>query len=94
MGLTLLHTTSLCAVVPVLPVFLPLPLPVCPPVPAAYLVLRGIKTLALRVERQSANAAALAVALEQHPLVRAAVGSSYIGQGGAAFHAVAVTAAG
>jgi cystathionine beta-lyase/cystathionine gamma-synthase len=32
---------------------------------------RGIKTLALRVERQNANAAMLAAALEQHPQVRA-----------------------
>lgn len=35
----------------------------------AFLLLRGIKTLALRVERQSATAAALAAALEQHPSV-------------------------
>lgn len=38
---------------------------------AAYLVLRGIKTLALRVERQNATALALARALEAHPRVRA-----------------------
>lgn len=37
---------------------------------AAFLLLRGLKTLALRVERQSANAAALAAALERHPLVK------------------------
>jgi hypothetical protein len=36
---------------------------------AAFLLQRGIKTLALRVERQSANALALAAALEKHPLV-------------------------
>ncbi|HEY8431875.1 MAG TPA: aminotransferase class I/II-fold pyridoxal phosphate-dependent enzyme [Sandaracinaceae bacterium] len=36
---------------------------------AAYLVHRGMKTLALRVERQNATAAALARALEGHPRV-------------------------
>lgn len=36
---------------------------------AAFLLQRGIKTLALRVERQSTNALALAAALETHPLV-------------------------
>jgi len=41
---------------------------------AAFLLLRGIKTLALRVERQSATAAALAAALEKHPLVRVRLG--------------------
>ena len=34
-----------------------------------YLVLRGIKTLALRMERHCANATALAVMLTQHPAV-------------------------
>jgi cystathionine gamma-synthase len=33
----------------------------------SWLVLRGLRTLAVRVERQSANAAALASALEGHP---------------------------
>jgi cystathionine gamma-synthase len=37
---------------------------------AAYLVLRGLKTLALRVDRQNATALALAQALEGHPKVR------------------------
>lgn len=37
---------------------------------AAYLVHRGIKTLALRVKQQSATALALAQALEGHPRVR------------------------
>jgi cystathionine beta-lyase/cystathionine gamma-synthase len=37
----------------------------------AFLLHRGIKTLALRVERQNANAAMLAAALEKHPQVRA-----------------------
>eukprot|EP00879_Flechtneria_rotunda_P021752 GHRR01022936.1.p1 GENE.GHRR01022936.1~~GHRR01022936.1.p1 ORF type:complete len:343 (+),score=118.12 GHRR01022936.1:395-1423(+) len=37
---------------------------------AAFLLQRGIKTLALRVERQNANAAALAAALEKHPQVQ------------------------
>jgi cystathionine gamma-synthase len=37
---------------------------------AAYLVHRGIKTLALRVEQQNASAQALAERLEQHPRVR------------------------
>lgn len=37
---------------------------------AAFLVLRGLKTLALRVERQNATALALALALERHPRVR------------------------
>jgi methionine-gamma-lyase len=36
---------------------------------AAWLLLRGAKTLALRVERQNANAMALAKALERHPAV-------------------------
>ncbi|MBT8451422.1 MAG: aminotransferase class I/II-fold pyridoxal phosphate-dependent enzyme [Deltaproteobacteria bacterium] len=36
---------------------------------AAYLVHRGIKTLALRVEQQNASAQALAERLEQHPRV-------------------------
>ncbi|MDQ3030936.1 MAG: aminotransferase class I/II-fold pyridoxal phosphate-dependent enzyme [Myxococcota bacterium] len=37
---------------------------------AAYLVHRGIKTLAVRVKQQSATAMALASALEAHPRVR------------------------
>lgn len=37
---------------------------------AAYLVHRGMKTLAVRVERQNATARALAAALEGHPKVR------------------------
>ncbi len=37
---------------------------------AAYLVHRGIKTLALRVEQQNASAQALAERLEAHPRVR------------------------
>jgi cystathionine gamma-synthase len=37
---------------------------------AAYLVHRGLKTLALRVERQNATAQALAEALEDHPEVK------------------------
>jgi cystathionine gamma-synthase len=37
---------------------------------AAYLVLRGTKTLSVRVERQNATAQALAEALEGHPRVR------------------------
>jgi cystathionine gamma-synthase len=36
---------------------------------AAYLVLRGMKTLALRVRQQNATALALAAALEAHPKV-------------------------
>jgi cystathionine gamma-synthase len=36
---------------------------------AAYLLVRGIKTLALRVERQNATALALATWLESHPAV-------------------------
>lgn len=36
----------------------------------AYLILRGIKTLALRVERQNASGLAVARFLEQHPKVR------------------------
>jgi cystathionine beta-lyase/cystathionine gamma-synthase len=35
----------------------------------AYLLLRGLKTLQLRVERACRNAAAIAVALERHPKV-------------------------
>ncbi|NNE20215.1 MAG: aminotransferase class I/II-fold pyridoxal phosphate-dependent enzyme [Myxococcales bacterium] len=37
---------------------------------AAYLIHRGIKTLALRVEQQNASAQALAERLEEHPRVR------------------------
>jgi cystathionine gamma-synthase len=37
---------------------------------AAYLVLRGMKTLAVRVKQQNASALALAKALEAHPRVR------------------------
>jgi cystathionine gamma-synthase len=37
---------------------------------AAYLILRGLKTLALRVERQNANGAAVARFLVDHPCVR------------------------
>ena len=37
---------------------------------AAYLIHRGIKTLALRIEQQNASAQALAERLEQHPRVR------------------------
>jgi cystathionine beta-lyase/cystathionine gamma-synthase len=37
---------------------------------AAFLALRGVRTLHLRVERQSANALAVALALEGHPRVR------------------------
>jgi cystathionine gamma-synthase len=37
---------------------------------AAYLLLRGVKTLALRVARQNETAMALACALEGHPKVR------------------------
>jgi cystathionine gamma-synthase len=36
----------------------------------AYLILRGLKTLALRVERQNANGLAVAAFLETHPKVR------------------------
>lgn len=36
----------------------------------AYYVLRGLKTLALRMERHNANGAALAAFLENHPRVR------------------------
>ncbi|MDG3004842.1 cystathionine gamma-synthase family protein [Paludisphaera mucosa] len=36
---------------------------------AAYMLLRGMKTLALRVERQNANALAVARRLKAHPLV-------------------------
>jgi cystathionine gamma-synthase len=36
---------------------------------AAFLIMRGLKTLSLRVERQNENAMALAKALEQHPKV-------------------------
>jgi len=36
---------------------------------AAYLLIRGMKTLHLRIERQSANAAAVAEYLEAHPAV-------------------------
>jgi cystathionine gamma-synthase len=38
---------------------------------AAYLLLRGMKTLHLRVERQSSNAMAVAEFLEAHPMVTA-----------------------
>ncbi|HEX4822909.1 MAG TPA: PLP-dependent transferase [Candidatus Polarisedimenticolaceae bacterium] len=38
---------------------------------ASWLVLRGVRTLALRMERHSANALAVARALERHPRVKA-----------------------
>jgi cystathionine gamma-synthase len=37
---------------------------------SAYLLLRGMKTLALRIERQNSNAMAMARHLEAHPLVK------------------------
>ncbi len=37
---------------------------------AAYLLIRGLKTLALRIERQNANAQTIAEFLEGHPKVR------------------------
>ena len=37
---------------------------------ASWLVLRGLRTLACRIERQSANALAIASALEGHPRIR------------------------
>lgn len=37
---------------------------------AAYLLLRGMKTLPLRIERQNASAMKIAQFLQQHPLVR------------------------
>jgi hypothetical protein len=49
---------------------------------AAFLLQRGIKTLALRVERQSANALALATALQAHPLVRGGARLGWRGGGG------------
>lgn len=56
---------------------------------AAFLVSRGMKTLALRVERQSANAARLAAFLGSHPRVRRVaypgldpVGRRQMGSGG------------
>ncbi len=36
---------------------------------AAYLLLRGMKTLALRIQRQSSNAMAVATFLESHPAI-------------------------
>jgi cystathionine gamma-synthase len=53
---------------------------------AAYLVTRGMKTLALRVERQNRTAQALAEALEGHPRVRRVY---YPGLASHAQHAVA-----
>ncbi|MCG8592667.1 MAG: PLP-dependent transferase [Proteobacteria bacterium] len=47
---------------------------------ACYLLQRGLHTLALRVERQNANALALARALEAHPQVR------FVGYPGLASH--------
>lgn len=38
---------------------------------AAFLILRGLKTLGLRVERQNATALAVAKALENHPRIQA-----------------------
>ena len=38
---------------------------------AAYLLLRGMKTLSLRIERQNANAMAIAEFLEEHPKIAA-----------------------
>lgn len=53
---------------------------------AAYLLLRGMKTLALRVERQSANAMAVARFLDAHPRVERVF---YPGLPGHPNHAVA-----
>ena len=51
-----------------------------------WLLLRGVKTLALRVERQSANALEVARALERHPAVQRVY---YPGLGSHPNHAVA-----
>jgi cystathionine beta-lyase/cystathionine gamma-synthase len=47
---------------------------------AAFLLQRGLKTLALRVGRQNTNALALATMMEGHPAVR---GRRHEGGGGA-----------
>jgi cystathionine gamma-synthase len=48
---------------------------------AAFLIMRGLKTLSLRVQRQNENALAVAKALEQHPKVEIA-SAQMLGGGG------------
>ena len=54
---------------------------------AAYLLIRGLKTLALRIERQNANAQAIAEFLEAHPKIRRV---HYAGLASHPEHAIAV----
>ncbi len=54
---------------------------------AAYLLFRGVKTLALRAERQSANARAVASMLLEHPRVRLV---RYVGLAGDPDHDLAL----
>jgi hypothetical protein len=46
---------------------------------AAFLLQRGLKTLALRVGRQNANALALATSMEDHPAVRGGGEGGWVG---------------
>ncbi len=55
---------------------------------AAYLIARGLKTLALRVERQNSNAMTVAAFLESHPAVESVF---YPGLKSHAMHAVAAS---
>lgn len=59
-----------------------------------YLTLRGIKTLALRMERHTANAAAMAAALAGHPQVEEVIWPGLHGHPGAAVQARQASGAG
>ena len=59
-----------------------------------WLALRGLKTMALRMERSAETAAALAAWLQAHPLVRRINYPGLAGHPGAAVHAAQATAGG
>ena len=59
-----------------------------------WLALRGLKTMALRMERAAASAAALAAWLQAHPLVRRINYPGLAAHPGAAVHAAQATAGG
>ncbi|KAK9824852.1 hypothetical protein WJX81_008225 [Elliptochloris bilobata] len=59
-----------------------------------WLALRGLKTMALRMERAAASAAALAAWLQAHPLVRRVNYPGLPGHAGAAVHATQASAGG
>ena len=59
-----------------------------------WLALRGVKTMALRMERSAATAATLAAWLQAHPLVRRINYPGLAGHPGAGVHAAQATAGG